>query len=57
MPSIRTCWNDRCEYNCNGCYCDAPEVEIGTDGSCLTFEEKDIYKEVDGFSRGNNTCV
>jgi hypothetical protein len=51
MPSIRTCWNDRCEYSCNGCYCYAPEVEIGTDGSCLTFEEKDIYREVEGLSR------
>ena len=57
MPNIRTCWNDKCEFNCGGCYCDALEVVIDTYGSCATFEEKDIYKEVEGFSRGNNTCV
>ena len=51
MASIRKCWNDKCAYSCDGCYCDAVEVMIGTDGSCLTFEEKDIYREVEGFSR------
>jgi hypothetical protein len=55
MASIRDCWNDACEYNRGGCYCDAWDVEISTDGRCLTFKELDIYKEE--FSNGNNTCV
>lgn len=51
MPSIKTCWNTSCEYNRSGCYCDAYDIEIDTDGNCMTFMEKDIYKEVEGFRR------
>ncbi len=47
MPCIKTCWNNSCEYNRSGCYCDSYDIEIGTDGSCQTFLEKDIYKELD----------
>lgn len=47
MSCIKTCWNNKCKYNCNGCYCNTDDIEIGTDGSCLTFEELDIYKEVE----------
>lgn len=48
-----TCYMLRCKYNC-GNACIAAEVEIGCgeDGtSCLTYEEKDIYAEVEGFKR------
>ena len=38
MPYIRTCRNKRCEYNSNGCYCDAIEVEVDDFGCCETFE-------------------
>lgn len=51
MPSIRTCWNERCKYNRSGCYCDADEVEIGANHECLTYEELDIYAEAEGFKR------
>ena len=57
MPCIRSCWNDKCEYNRGGCYCDAEDIEIGTSGSCDTFVEKDIYKEVEGFSRESKSNI
>ena len=47
MPCIKTCWNTNCEYNRSGCYCDAYDIEIDTDGNCMTFMEKDIYKELE----------
>lgn len=40
MPNIRTCRNEKCEYNINGCYCDALEVEVDEFGSCETFDTK-----------------
>ena len=40
MPCIKTCWNDKCKYNRGGCYCDADDIEIDFDGTCLTFEQK-----------------
>ena len=45
MPTIKTCWNTDCEYNRNACYCDAYDIEIGADGTCMTFSEVDIYAE------------
>ena len=51
MPNIKTCFNSKCEYNRGDCYCNAGDVEIDADGSCFTFEEKDIYKNVEGFGR------
>ena len=40
MPSIMSCWNEACEYNRGGCYCDADDIEIDFDDTCLTFEQK-----------------
>ena len=40
MPCIRRCKNEKCDYNSNGCYCDALEVEIDEDGECETFWSK-----------------
>ena len=37
MPWIKTCRNEKCEYNRNGCYCDAPEIDIDEYGDCETF--------------------
>jgi hypothetical protein len=51
MPDVRTCWDNTCHYNRGGCYCNAPEVEIAADHECLTYEEKDIYAEAEGFGR------
>lgn len=37
MPCIKGCKNEKCEYNSNGCYCEATEVEIDEYGDCATF--------------------
>ena len=37
MPSIRGCKNEKCNYNCEGCYCDALEIELDEHGNCATF--------------------
>ena len=36
MPNVK-CWNTKCEYNSNGYYCKAMEIEIDTYGDCETF--------------------
>jgi hypothetical protein len=44
------CYNHTCKYHeLTGC--NAAVVEIGSEGSCLTYEEKDIYAEVEEFKR------
>ena len=50
MASVK-CWNTKCKNNGANCCCKASGVEITVDGSCDTYEEIDIYKEVEGFSR------
>ena len=50
MTNCIVCYNDSCRH-CSGTGCMAAVVEIGSDGNCLTYEEIDIYKEVEGFSR------
>ena len=56
MENTVLCHRTNCKYNnCKGC--GVAIIEIGTDGTCLDFEEIDIYKEVEGFSRDDNTCV
>ena len=40
MPCIKTCKNEKCEYNSNGCYCDAAEIDIDEYGECETFWPK-----------------
>lgn len=49
MPCI-VCYNTNCKYNYNHS-CKAAKIEVGTDCRCLIREPKDIYKEVEGFSR------
>lgn len=51
MATVRKCYRGDCECNVEGAYCDACEVIVGTAGDCLTYTQKDIYKEVEGFSR------
>lgn len=53
MTNCIVCYMTSCKYNCDNA-CSAAEVEIGysSDGAgCLTYEEKDIYAEVEGFKR------
>jgi hypothetical protein len=49
MTNCIVCYNHTCKYHeITSCHCAV--VEIGSDG-CLTYEEKDIYAEVEGFER------
>jgi hypothetical protein len=56
MPIKRTCCNKElnstCLFSCSlGCYCDTDEIELDSIGQCMTYCEKDIYREVEGFKR------
>ncbi len=56
MANIYVCFNHTCKYKkANACTCAG--VEISSDGHCLTYEEKDIYKEVEGFSRESKSNI
>ena len=45
MGRIIICNRTDCKYNaCKSCECDIVELDI--DGTCMFFEEIDIYKEV-----------
>ena len=57
MTCLISCCNIDCEYNHRGHSCHADDVEIDFDGTCLTFEQKDIYKEVEGFNRESESNV
>ena len=49
MENTILCHRTNCKHNnCKGC--DVAIIEIG-DCGCIDFEEKNIYKEVEGFSR------
>ena len=37
MPCIRGCKNINCNYNSEGCYCEALEIELDERGECVTF--------------------
>lgn len=53
MQKIATsivCSNTMCKYN-SGLSCTAAVVEVGWKHNCITYEEIDIYKEVEEFSR------
>ena len=45
MPCIKGRKNVNCEYNSNGCYCDAPEIDIDEYGECETFWPKQEDRE------------
>lgn len=56
MTNCIVCYNHLCKHKeTNGCT--AAVVEIGSDGNCLTYEEKDIYKEVEGFGRESKSDI
>lgn len=40
MATVRKCYQEDCECNIDGAYCDACEVIIGTNGDCLTYCQK-----------------
>ena len=50
MVTVCNCWRRECEHNVAS-KCTATSIVIGGLGTCLTSTEKDIYKEVEGFSR------
>lgn len=51
MAVIVKCWRSDCENNyCGICY-SADDIELDTTGQCMTYIEKDIYAEVEGFKR------
>lgn len=41
MADIRTCYNEKCKYNRNGCYCNGSDIVIDSNGFCEDFEEKE----------------
>ena len=56
MGHIIICNRTYCKHNmCKGCACSIVELDI--DGTCMFFEEPDIYKEVEGFSRESESNV
>lgn len=50
MYNCIVCSNTKCSYN-SGLACAAAVVELSYDGTCLTYDEIDIYKEIEEFSR------
>lgn len=50
MTNCIVCYNHTCKFHSVNS-CEAAAVEIGSDGSCLTYEEIDIYAEVEEFRR------
>jgi hypothetical protein len=40
MAAVKKCYNENCECNVDGAYCDACEVTIGDDGMCETYFPK-----------------
>lgn len=54
---VRKCWRSECEHNYGGCYCNTDEIELDSFGQCMTYCEKDIYREVEGFSRESKSNI
>ena len=48
---VRKRWRGDCTHNCGGCFCNTDEIELDSLGQCMTYYEKDIYAEVEGFKR------
>ena len=46
MASVRKCYNEECECNVEGIYCDACEITISDCGICESFFPK-IKEEID----------
>ena len=45
MATVRKCYQEDCEYNVGGVYCDACEIIIGSSGYCESYCEKDEEDE------------
>ena len=41
MANIRRCYNEKCEYNIDGSYCDGFDIVIDSDGFCEDFRPKE----------------
>ena len=46
MARVRKCYNESCEYNVDGAYCDACEITISDDGVCESYFPK-TEEEID----------
>ena len=40
MTNIKRCYNENCECNIDGCYCDGIDIIIGSEGCCESFVPK-----------------
>ena len=45
MANIKRCYNENCECNVDGCYCDGIDIIIGSEGCCESFIPKIIDNE------------
>ena len=53
MANIRRCYNENCECNIDGCYCDGVDIVIGSDGYCEDFVPKKSNDSNDGEREGD----
>ena len=53
MTNCIVCYNNSCKH-CKGTACEVAVVEVGYGGSCLTYEEIDIYKEAEERENGKS---
>ena len=51
MANIRRCYNENCECNIDGVYCDGVDIVIGADGCCEDFVPKKSNDGNDGERR------
>ena len=45
MANVRKCYNESCEFNIDGVYCDAYEIVLGDEGICETCYPKSDEEE------------
>ena len=47
LPSIRRCYNEKCQWNVDGSYCDGVDIVIDADGCCEDFQQKENDNETE----------
>ena len=52
MANIRRCYNENCQYNLYGAYCDILDVVIDANGCCEDFRQKESVTEDGGDEDG-----
>jgi hypothetical protein len=48
MANIRRCYNENCQWNIDGSYCDGVDIVIDSDGCCEDFQQKESEELEDG---------